>query len=161
MKKKLIIIAHNIRSAHNVGAFFRTADGAGVIKIYLTGYTGSPFNEKKDKFETKAQRALGKTALGAIRFVKWEKREDIFSLIKNLKKDGFQILALENIHRSKDIFKFRSSSPCALILGNENKGIDKSILKECDKILAIPMRGKKESLNVSVAAGIAMYLLSK
>jgi tRNA G18 (ribose-2'-O)-methylase SpoU len=160
MKKELVIIAHNIRSAHNVGAFFRTADGAGVSKIYLTGYTQAHFDHKKDKFETKSQRSLGKTALGAVEFVEWEKREDIFALIEELKKQNFQILALEKNENSQNIFSFEPSLSCALILGNETRGIDQEILAKCDGVLEIPMRGRKESLNVSVAAGIAMYLVS-
>lgn len=159
MKKDLIIIAHDIRSAHNVGAFFRTADGAGVSKIYLTGYTCAPYDSKKDKFETKAQRGLGKTALGATQFVSWEKREDIFQLLEELKKKKIQILALEEMKNSDDIFSFEPEYPCALILGNETRGIDGEILDVCDSVLEIPMRGRKESLNVSVAAGIAMYTL--
>ncbi len=159
MKNDLIIIAHNIRSAHNVGAFFRTADGAGVSKIYLTGYTCAPFNEEKDVIETKAQRSLGKTALGAVKFVKWEKRESIFELLQELKEKKFQILALEKTENSQNIFSFENKFPCALILGNETRGIDKKILEVCDDVLEIPMRGKKESLNVSVAAGVAMYAL--
>ena len=159
--KKLVIIAHNVRSAHNVGAFFRTADGAGISKIYLTGYTGAPFNPEKDRIETKAQRALGKTALGAVEFIAWEKREDIFSLIEKLKTDGFSILALEKNSQSQNIFEFKPHFPCALILGNETRGIEDAVLDKCEAIIDIPMRGKKESLNVSVAAGIAMYVLSK
>lgn len=159
MKKELVIIAHNIRSAHNVGAFFRTADGAGVSKIYLTGYTCAPFDEKSDKFERKAQRSLGKTALGATDFVPWEKRSDISELITELRNNDFQILALEKNGESQNIFNYKVKFPVALILGNETNGIEESLLKECDGILELPMLGKKESLNVSVAAGVAIYEL--
>lgn len=161
MKRKVVIIAHNIRSAHNVGAFFRTADGAGIDKIYLTGYTQAPFDPEKDKRETKAQRGLGKTALGAVEFVDWEKKENVLDLIKELKARGFRVLGLEKTAQSQNIFKFKPIFPCAFILGNETDGINEEILKECDCILEIPMRGKKESLNVSVAAGIGMYLISR
>lgn len=158
-KKRLVIIAHDIRSAHNVGAFFRTADGAGAEKIYLTGYTCAPFDAGKDSFERKAQRSLGKTALGAVDFVAWEKKEDIFGLISELRKEGFSILALEKAEGSENIFDFQVDFPAALILGNETSGIADEILEKCDHVVGIPMRGQKESLNVSVAAGVAIYEL--
>ncbi|MDQ1283896.1 MAG: hypothetical protein QG620_244 [Patescibacteria group bacterium] len=161
MKKKLYIIAHNIRSAHNVGSVFRTADGAGVDRIYLTGYTQAPFDEKKSAYPAQAQKMLAKTALGAEEAVSWERVENIGDLILGLRKDGVQIVALENGMPSVDYRKFKPSFPCALILGTEVTGIDEEVLGECDSVISIPMRGQKESLNVSVAAGIAMYEILK
>ncbi len=156
MKKELVIIAYNIRSAYNIGAIFRTVDGLGASKIYLSGYTPAPF-VSKDKYPSKGQKALAKTALGAEKTVLWEKKESILELVDKLRKDKYQILGLEISSNSKDIKKVKLRFPCALLLGNELKGIEEEILEKCDKIIQIPMKGKKESLNVSIAAGIAIY----
>lgn len=161
MNKRLRLIVHNIRSALNVGALFRTADGLGVEKIYLTGYSPAPYDPNAAPYPTDAQKRLTKTALGAERFVPWEKEENIFSVLANLKKEGFQIISLELTPESGDIGKFRPSFPCALILGTETTGIEKNILEASDAVVQIPMRGRKESLNVSVAAGIAVYEILK
>lgn len=154
---ELYLVINNVRSAYNVGAIFRTADGAGVKKIYLTGYTPAPFDKKKEAYPVTAQKMIAKTALGAEKYVAWEKGIKISEIIKNLKNTGFQIVALENIKNSLELKKFKPRFPCVLILGNEVKGINKKIIAQCDAIVSIPMRGRKESLNVSVAAGIAMY----
>jgi 23S rRNA (guanosine2251-2'-O)-methyltransferase len=161
MKKELVIIAHNIRSAQNVGAFFRIADCLGVSKIYLTGYTPRPFLENKDAYVSEGQKNLAKTALGAEKMIPWEKIKNIGKLMEKLKKEKFQIIALELDKKAEDIKKFKPRFPCALILGNEVMGIDRKILKKCDKIVHIPMKGKKESLNVSAAAGIAVWEILK
>jgi len=152
---------HNIRSAYNVGSVFRTADGAGVSKIFLTGYTPLPYNFQKEVYPTVAQKMIAKTALGAEKTVSWEKAGNVAQLFGKLKKEGVMIIALEQAKTSVCIDKFKPIFPCALILGNEVKGIDKKILKKTDAIVEIPMRGKKESLNVSVAAGIAIYSILK
>lgn len=151
---RFFLVLLNIRSLHNVGAIFRTADCLGVKKIYLTGYTPGPF----DIFG-KLRKDFAKTALGAEKYIEWERAKNAGVLIKRLKKDKMQIIALEQSESSIDIKEFKPRGKLALILGNEVKGIPKSILKKCDKIVEIPMRGKKESLNVSVAAGIAIYAL--
>ena len=127
-----------------MGSIFRTADAAGVSKIFLTGYTPEP---------------APKTALGAEKYVSWGKIRYIVSLLKRLKKEQIKIIALEQAKGAVDYHRFKSKYPLALILGNEVRGISKSLLKKCDKIIQIPMRGKKESLNVSVAAGIALFSL--
>lgn len=160
MRKKLFLILHDIRSAYNVGAIFRTADGAGVGKIYLTGYTPCP-PDKNKLHKTQADKMIEKTALGAEKTIAWEKCDDLENLLKKFKKEKISIVALEKTKNSKDIKKFKPSFPAALILGNEVEGVPKSILKKCDAVVSIPMRGKKESLNVSVAAGIAMYEMLK
>ena len=156
-KRNLCLILHDIRSAQNVGAVFRSADAAGVEKIYLTGYTPAPHDPKKDRYETTVHKKISKTALGAEKTASWEKRKDIFSLVRKLKKDKFQVYALEKTPGAKNIFQEKLKFPCTLILGNEVLGVDPKILKKCDAILEIPMRGQKESLNVAVAAGIAVY----
>ncbi len=154
LERKIYLILHNIRSLHNVGAIFRTADAAGVSMIYLTGYTPAP----KDIFG-KYRKEIAKTALGAEKYIPWEVIRYIVSLVKQLKKEKIQIVALEQTENATDYRKFRSKYPLALILGNEVRGLSKNVLKKCDKIIYIPMRGKKESLNVSVAAGIALFSL--
>ncbi|MDP3934838.1 MAG: TrmH family RNA methyltransferase [Candidatus Giovannonibacteria bacterium] len=151
---KIFLILHNVRSLHNVGSIFRTAEGLGVKKIYLTGYTPEPY----DIFG-KLRKDFQKTALGAEKYLEWKQVKNIFALIKRLKQDGVKIVALEQSKSSINIKKFKPRAKFALILGNEVTGIPKSVLKKCDKIIEIPMRGKKESLNVSVAAGIALYAL--
>ena len=159
MKKELYIILHNIRSAYNVGSMFRTADGMGVKKIYLTGYTASPYCEK-DLHMTKPQKMISKTALGADEFVSWEKASQIGKLISRLKSEKIEIVALEQDKKSVNYKKFKPKFPLALIVGNEPKGIDKKILKKCDQIIEIPMKGEKKSLNVAVSIGIAGYEIS-
>jgi 23S rRNA (guanosine2251-2'-O)-methyltransferase len=146
------LILHNIRSTHNVGSIFRTADAAGVSKLYLTGYTPAPL----DRFG-RSRKDIAKVALGAQVSVPWEHVPNIKILLKKLKKEKIQIVALEQAENSIDYKTFTSKNSIALILGNEVGGIEKSILKLCDKVIEIPMSGKKESLNVSVAAGITLF----
>jgi len=152
--KKTFLILHDIRSSENVGSIFRTADAAGVSKIYLTGYTPAPL----DRFGRKNAR-LAKAALGAEGFVSWEARKDIFALLDELKGKGAVIAGVEQSPRSISYTDFVSEKPSALIFGNEVGGIPEGVLSEADAILEIPMRGKKESLNVSVAAGIVLFSL--
>jgi tRNA G18 (ribose-2'-O)-methylase SpoU len=156
MQKKLFLILDNIRSAYNVGAIFRTADGAGVSKIYICGYTPIPPKENKI-YKTQADKMIEKTALGAERTIEWEKYEDLEKLLKKLRSEKINIIALEKTAGSIEMERFEKHFPAALILGNEVEGVSKNILEQCDAVVSIPMRGKKESLNVSVAAGIAMY----
>jgi 23S rRNA (guanosine2251-2'-O)-methyltransferase len=137
-----------------VGSIFRIADALGVSKIYLTGYTGTPPDPK-----------IAKVALGAEEFVPWEKHQSAVRLIKKLRTSNPQtrIIALENNvkapRHSIDIKKYKPQFPLALLIGEETKGIEKKLLELCDEIIEIPMRGQKESLNVSVACGIAVYEL--
>lgn len=154
---KLYLILHDIRSVENVGSIFRTADGAGVDKIFLTGYTPSPI----DRFGRK-RKDMAKVALGAEESVPCESVADLKKLIGQLKKEKLKIVALEQDKKSVDYkkaSKILKNSSCALILGNEVNGIPKNILKMSDLIIEIPQKGKKESLNVSVAAGIAIFSL--
>lgn len=151
---KLFLILHNIRSVHNVGSLFRTADAAGVSKIFLTGYTPTPL----DRFGREVK-AFTKVSLGAEKTVLWEKVAQIKKLIPHLEKEGVSIVALEQDKKSVDYRKFKPHFPLALILGNEVKGISPDILSSCDSIIEIPMNGTKESLNVTVAGGIALFNL--
>jgi len=150
LMEKFFAILHNIRSCYNVGAIFRTADAVSIDKIYLTGYTPSP-KEEPEKIK--------KTALGAEKFVKWEKRKNLGKLIKELKERGVKIVALETEKDAIPYFKFKPKFPLAILVGNEVRGIQKRTLKKADFVLKIPMFGKKESLNVAVAFSILAYYL--
>lgn len=149
-KAEIYLVLDNIRSRENVGSIFRTADAAGVSKIYLCGITPTPPHDK-----------ISKTALGAENWIPWEYQKRTINLLKKLKQHGINTTALEQTTESKNVFKFKPKFPLALALGNEVKGLSPKILKYCDKKIAIPMYGKKESLNVAVAAGIALYQLIK
>jgi len=151
-KRKFYLILPNIRSCHNVGAMFRTADAFGVDKIFLVGYTPHPPKPQIDK-----------VALGAEKWVDWEGRENLRKLIIELKKEKCVIVGLERTKQSEDIkdIKILDINDFALVVGNEVDGIKPGILKLCDHVVHIPMMGKKESLNVSIAAGIAMYCLRR
>lgn len=153
-KKELVLILPNIRSVHNVGSIFRTADAAGVSKIYLTGYTPRPV----DQFG-RTNQALAKVALGAEKTVSWEYSASATTVINKLKKAGAKIMALEQAKNSLNYRQPKLTDSAALILGEEVEGISPKLLKLADQIIEIPMRGEKESLNVAVAAGIAIYAL--
>jgi 23S rRNA (guanosine2251-2'-O)-methyltransferase len=153
---KNILILNDIRSVENVGAMFRTADAGGIDKIYLVGITPAPV----DRFGRK-RKDLAKSALGAEEFVAWESVKTILPLIKKLKRDGFQIIAIEQDEKSVDYKKVKTKEKNVFIVGTEVTGIPKNILKHCDVITEIPMRGKKESLNVSVSLGIALFRILK
>ncbi len=150
--KEVALALHNIRSVYNVGAIFRTADAVGVTKIYLCGYTPAPI----DRFG-RARKDVAKAALGAEKTVVWESVGDVRDLIKKLKKEKYAILALEQSENSVNYKKAKLGKKNILILGEEVEGIEKEVLNQCDQILEIPMKGKKESLNVSVAAGVALF----
>lgn len=154
--REVLLVLHDIRSAHNVGSMFRTADGAGVTRVILSGY--SPVPPKVGAlYLTDADKAFRKTALGAESTVPWKKVSSLPRLMTRLKQEGYVLVALEQAPGSIDYREYRSTGKVALIVGNEVEGVAASILKRCDAILEIPMRGKKNSLNVSVATGIALY----
>lgn len=146
-KKSIYLVLHNIRSSYNVGSIFRTADAAGVEKIFLCGYTPTPDKEIK----------ISKTALGAEKTVQWEKYKQTWRLFEKFQKDKIKIVALEQDEKSKNIYNYRPKFPLVIIVGHERKGLSKKILEYVDDIIEIPMSGEKESLNVSVAVGIALY----
>ena len=147
-----VIILPSIRSAINVGAIFRTADAVGIDKIYLTGYTPRP----TDRFD-RVQKDIAKSALGAETWIEWEYQKSLPVLISKLKRDGYSIIALEQDKKAIDYRKVKAKGKLAFIVGPEVEGLDKKILDKCDIITYIPMHGKKESLNVSVATGVALF----
>jgi 23S rRNA (guanosine2251-2'-O)-methyltransferase len=152
--RKIYLLLDNIRSVHNVGSIFRTAETLGISKIYCVGTTPTPI----DRFGRK-RKDFSKVALGAENMVAWEYIEEpkAVGLIEKLKKEGFQIIALEQAKNSIDYKKVKVKGETLIILGNEVDGVSESLLKLADIIAEIPLRGKKESLNVSVAAGIALF----
>jgi len=155
-KKKFIAILHDIRSVHNVGSIFRTADGAGFSHIYLTGITPEP----KDRFGN-IRSDFRKVSLGAEENILWEHKKSIIPLLKKLKKENWFVIALEqgkgSIGMEKTRKLIKNKNKIALIAGNEVDGIPEKVFPYVDAIMELPMRGKKESLNVSVAFGIAAY----
>ncbi len=153
-KPEICLALNNIRSTHNVGSIFRTADGVGIKKIYICGVSPSPV----DRFG-RERKDLAKVALGAEKTIVWEYCKDIKDLIEIKKKQGFEIFALEQNENSVDYKDVKIVKDTLIILGEETRGIDKEILNMCNKIVEIPMRGNKESLNVSVASGVLLYRL--
>lgn len=150
--KDIRLILDNIRSVYNVGSIFRTAETAGVSKIYCLGTTPLP----KDRFGQK-RKDLAKVALGAEDMVEWEYLKTAGSLIKRLKAEGFTVVAIEQAEGSKDYRKIKSFRKVVFIAGNEVGGVSKSLLRAADCVAEIPLKGKKESLNVSVAVGIMLF----
>ena len=173
LKNEIAAVLHDIRSLHNVGSIFRTADGAGIRKIYLCGITPSPL----DRFHNFIPQ-FAKVSLGAERRIAWEKAPGTLRVIKKLKTEGFKIIAIEQAKKSVLYYKSKvggAKSRIALVVGAEVEGLPKSVLKYADEILEIPMSGAmvrqahhprrtgrgKESLNVSVAFGIVAYAITE
>lgn len=158
---EIIVIAHNIRSTHNVGAIFRTCEGFGIKKIILSGYTPYPkilHDTRLPHIAEKLTSQIHKTALGAETMVPFEYQEA--PNITELKSRGYRIVGLEQDARSVSLQQYTPSKKLALLLGEEVEGIAADLRNICDDLIEIPMRGQKESFNVSVATGIALYALS-
>jgi len=153
------VLLHDIRSVHNVGSMFRTSDAAGVSHLYLSGYTPTPL----DRFK-RPRKDLAKVALGAEQNIAWTALlpdESPSALIRQLKKEGFAVVAVEQDARAVDYktVALGSSDKILLVFGNEVEGVSKELLALCEVIAEIPMAGKKESLNVAVSFGIALFRL--
>ncbi len=151
---EIVVILPDIRSTHNVGSIFRTADAAGVKKVYLCGITPQPI----DQFGRKRS-DISKVALGAEDYIPWEYCKSTARLIGKLKKEGYTICAVEQSPDSVSYraFKAPKTAKLALIMGSEVEGLPKAILARTDHILEIPMHGQKESLNVGVAFGVVVF----
>jgi tRNA G18 (ribose-2'-O)-methylase SpoU len=147
-KLPVCVVLNNIRSLHNVGTVFRTADGAGVEKIWLCGITGYP-----------PQSGIAKTALGSEDHVSWEYRENVLELVKELKDQGYQIVLLEQMKGSVAHDVFKPHFPLCLVVGNEVDGVTGNLQSLADAAIEIEMDGIKNSLNVAVAFGISVYQL--
>ncbi len=157
---QLVLIAHNLRSAHNVGSLLRTADGLGVGKLYLTGYSPYPLHANDSRLPhlaAKINRQIAKTALGAERLTIWEHGPAIEPIITQLRHTGFVIAGLEQARGAIQLADFKPPGKLAIIVGREVEGIEQEILALCDQLLEIPMLGQKESFNVVQAAAMALY----
>lgn len=156
--KTCVLVLDNLRSVENTGSIFRTAEGLGVSKIILVGTTPAP----TDRFGRK-RADFSKVALGAEDLVEWEHVavSNLQFTILNLQKEGYEIIALEQNSKAKNLRNFEAHKleQFALIVGNEVEGVSKEALEMSDEVIEIPMQGKKESLNVSVSTGIALYAL--
>jgi tRNA G18 (ribose-2'-O)-methylase SpoU len=160
MSAKIIVIAHNIRSAHNVGSLLRTCEGLGIEKLIMSGYTPYPLSDHDKRMPHIARKVsaqIEKTALGAETFQKWHHEADIDKLIKELSGAGYSICALEQSPDASRLDKFKTPDKLVLILGSEVGGLDKTILRKAEHILEIPMSGHKESFNVVQSAAMALY----
>jgi len=147
-----VLVLHDIRSAQNVGSLFRTADAVGISKIYLSSITPGPI----DRFG-RARLDIAKTALGAEKSIPSEHYDDIAVLIQKYKDDGYMVIAIEQSDKSVDYKKITPTEKMVFILGNEVSGIPNDIRDQVDSVVEIPMKGEKESLNVSVAGGIVLF----
>ena len=159
---EIIVIVHNIRSIHNVGSIFRTAEGFGVQKIILSGYTPYPRIENDTRLPHIADKLtaqIHKTALGAEKIVPFTYLETLD--LGTLDLAGYRLIALEQDDQSTNLRDYDPPAKIALLLGEEVHGITPELLAQVDDIVEIPMQGKKESFNVSVATGIALYALTK
>ena len=158
---EIIVIIHNIRSTHNVGAIFRSCEGFGVSKIIISGYSPYPKlpnDSRLPHIYNKLTDQIHKSALGAEAMVPFE--HQVIPDIKQLRSQGYSIVGLEQDERSVMLPDFKAPAKLALLLGEEVKGITDDLRDVCDYLIEIPMKGQKESFNVSVAAGIALYQLS-
>lgn len=160
---QIIVAAHNIRSTHNVGSILRTCDGFGVGELIFSGYTPYPTlpdDPRLPHITAKLTTQIHKTALGAENTVPFRYTDDLPADISRLKESGFRIVALEQAARSIRLQEYAPAEKTCLILGEEIAGVRQSILDLCDDIVEIGMAGRKESFNVSVATGIALYALT-
>jgi len=158
---EIIVIAHNIRSTHNIGSIFRTCEGFGINHIILSGYSPYPTLKEDTRLphiSNKLTLQIHKTALGAEELVPFEHQDTLD--LTSLRQQGYTIVGLEQDNRAVMIRDYDSPDKVALLLGEEVEGITKDLRNMCDDLIEIPMKGKKESFNVSVAAGIALYVLT-
>ena len=160
MDRDIVVIADNIRSSHNVGSLLRTCEGLGIEKVFLTGYTPYP-NLKNDQrlphIANKITKRIVKTSLGAEETVDWDFKDSFADLVKDLKKQGYEITAVEITKNALKLNEFNAPKKVAFIFGNERNGIEKENLKLADQTVYIPMLGSKESFNVVQAAAMVLY----
>lgn len=160
MERDIILIVHNLRSSHNIGSLLRTADGLGVSKVYLSGYSPypeAPNDTRLPHISRKLTAQIHKTALGAEHSTSWEHRENIKQLIQKLKGRRFAICALEQTDKSITLANYHPPKKIALIVGREVEGLEPEVINQADTTLEIQMLGHKESFNVVQAAAMALY----
>lgn len=158
--RQIVVIAHDIRSTHNIGSLLRTCEGFGVQHVYITGHSPYPSlasDTRLPHIHQKLTRQIQKTALGAEQTQKWSHHEDIDHLLTELTKSGFTIVGLEQDKSAIPLQEFEPAQKIALLLGREVEGIDAKLLQQCDHIIEISMFGQKESFNVVQAAAVALY----
>lgn len=148
LRLPVAIWLENVRSMYNVGSFFRSADGAGIERIFLSGITARP-----------PMRAITKTALGAEERVPWCSVTDPLTHMADLRRSGYELAAIETSNRAVDIFEWRPAFPTCVLFGHEVEGLGADLLEQCDTHVRIPMLGLKHSLNVASAGAIVMYEL--
>lgn len=158
--RSTVLIAHNVRSVHNVGSLLRTAEGLGVEKVYLTGYT--PHHKVADDARlpheiAKIEKQLRKTALNAEQTLAWEYSKDLDTVLETLKTEGYILAAVEQSPTSVSLPEYATPDKIALLVGREVEGVEPEILEKMDVHLEIPMFGSKESFNVVQAAAMALY----
>jgi tRNA G18 (ribose-2'-O)-methylase SpoU len=151
-QNKAVVVLDGVRSVHNVGAIFRTCDALGIAKLYLCGITPSPI----DRFG-RERTDLHKAARGAEKTVSWEHVSSAPDVVARLHEEGYTVIAIEQSEKSVDYKSVSVSDKTAFVFGSEVDGVSKDVLKQCDVVAEIPMAGTKESLNVSVSFGIAMF----
>lgn len=147
---KIIVVIDNVRSAYNVGSIFRTADGAGNCEIYICGISPTPEHIK-----------VGKTALGATKSVPWKYFKTTSQALDAIRKENIEIISIETGDNAIDYREYSYPQTVAIVLGHETDGVDANILKKSDRIVSIPMRGEKNSLNVASAAAIILYEITR
>lgn len=155
---RIIVVAHNIRSTHNVGSIFRTCEGFGVERLILSGYTPHPRVEGDERLPhivNKLESQISKTALDAEKLVPYEYHE--LPPLEALRQAGYRIIGLEQDARAAMLPEYAAPEKLVLLLGEEVEGITAELRDQCDDLIEIPMQGQKESFNVSVATGIALY----
>ena len=160
--RDIVLIAHDIRSCHNVGSLLRTAEGIGVTTVYLTGYTPYPLKPNDTRLPHIAQKLtkqIQKTALGAESSQAWIQSESVQDVLDELSKQGYSLVGLEQSNESVHLNSYKPTEKVALLLGREVEGIDPVILSQLDTIVEIPMFGSKESFNVVQAAAMSLYHL--
>lgn len=158
--RSIVLIAHNIRSAHNVGSLFRTAEGLGVKQLYLTGYTPYPLQDNDSRLPhvyNKLTKQINKTALGAEKSLKWTHNKDIKDLISSLRQQQYTICGLEQSQGAQSLVTYQPAKKLAIIIGNEANGLEDRVLDATDIVIEIPMMGSKESFNVVQATAMAVY----
>lgn len=158
--RKIVLIAHNLRSCHNVGSLFRTAEGLGVSKLYLTGYTPYPSQTDDERLpheQRSITKRIVKTSLGAEQSLAWQHFDELSPLINSLRQENYIVAALEQTSNATSLPDYSPGGSLALIVGRETLGLEDEVLKLCDTVLQIPMYGQKESFNVAQAAAMAMY----
>jgi tRNA G18 (ribose-2'-O)-methylase SpoU len=158
--RQLILIAHNLRSAHNVGSLLRTAEGLGVAQLFLTGYTpypSHPGDSRLPHITATLDKQIAKTSLGAEAMIPWSHKADLSILLASLTQHGYLVAGVEQAPHATPLPDFKPPEKLALIVGREVEGLEPEILAACDQVLEIPMLGRKESFNVAQAAAMALY----